>query len=656
MWTLERCYERVLSIERHGRLHEEGIRLAYEAILTAGEMAIDGGAHSGKHTLPLAAAVGKQGRVVAFEPSPEPFARLRSALDESGTTNVTAINKALSDTADADVSFLVFPDRPGVSGFTRRSDAAGKLPSHEISVATTTIDEIDMDGARVGFIKLDVEGAELRALHGAQRVVATHQPVIHVEASYVAWDAYGYGPRELLDFAARHGYRVVDVIGIELADVASLDTSFRTRGVWDYMLVPTNDIGDRAVQTLRQHAADSFGVDTWPASEKPSSPVHATTVDPQLPLISVVVPFYRDAPFIDDCLRSICSQQGVEIEIVTVDDRGDDGSADIVETWQRADPRVRLIRHDQNRGLAAARNTGTAFATGDMIAYLDADDFYYPDSLVTRARRLEWKSRWDSTVAGSYCGSEMVPEDTPLTHEPSSRPSRKRLSYLGCRGENPVIATAPMLWRSAVLDVGGFAESFPTAEDFEFWMRLLRQGYELVPTGHVGVAYRQKQSGMISEGLAKHAANARRVYDYVHRPLAPEEVSARAPGPHLLSLGGHQERTAWIRRVATFVTLAVGSDNDVELDGLLAQLPSDAGLHDLRRAGVRQVFDSAVRRFELKHGPLTPVERDDLIARTLDILTIEMGARPRSSPTGPSALLFDIDGCLARGAEPTLVR
>lgn len=656
MWTLERCYEHVLSTERHGRLHEEGIRKAYEAVLAEGDIAIDGGAHSGKHTLPLAAAVGESGRVFAFEPSPEPFARLQAALKESGSGNVTAIGKALSDSSETQVSFLVFPDRPGVSGFTRRSDSAGRLPSEQISVNTTTIDGLPLGVGPVGFIKLDVEGAELLALKGAENVVGTHRPVIHVEASYVAWDAYGYGPQELLDFAGLHGYRVFDVIGIEVNDFASLDTSFRTRGVWDYLLVPKNEVGDRAIDVLREHAAESFGVDTWPESERPKDSPIAVGTTPRVERVSVVVPFYRDERFIGDCLQSICAQTGVEVEVIAIDDGGGDGSAEIVKTWQQADPRIRLVRHDENRGLAAARNTGTAFATSDMVTYLDADDFYFPDSLATRARRLEWKSRWDSTVAGSYCGSEMVPEDTPLTHEPIGRASRRRLNYLGCRGENPVIATAPMLWRSAVLDVGGFAESFPTAEDFEFWMRLLRQGYELVPTGHVGVAYRQKQSGMISEGLAKHASNARRVYDYVHRTISLEEVSAKAPAPHLMSLGGHQERTAWMRRVATFVTLAVGSDNESELDDLLALFPPDATLDDLRRSDVHGVFNSAVRRYELKHGELSPVERADLIARTLDVLIMEMGSHPRRPTAQSSDLRFDLDGCLERATEhaPTL--
>lgn len=651
MWNLERCYERVLSTERHGRLHEEGIRRAYEAVINEGDIAIDGGAHSGKHTVPLAVAVGDTGLVVAFEPSPEPFERLSSAVE--GLANVTAIRKALSDRPDTDVAFLVFPDRPGVSGFTRRSDNAGQLPSQEITVNSTTIDELDLPRAPVSFIKLDVEGAELLALRGAQTVVDRHRPIIHVEASYVAWDAYGYGPTELLEFAERFGYRVYDVIGIELRDVEALDRSFRTRGVWDYLLVPAGAVGDEAIRTLRQHADDSFGVDTWPEGERPSTPVPTPQGDAPIPRVSVVVPFYGDERFIGDCLRSIQTQVDVDLEIVAVDDCGGDGSVSIVEEAMRHDDRIRLISHDHNRGLAASRNTGIAYATGEMITFLDADDFLFPESLATRAQRLLYKSRWDGTVAGSYCGSEMVPEDATLDHITTRIASKKRLDFLSCRGENPVIATAPLLLRAAVLDVGGFDESFFTAEDFEFWMRLLRQGYELVPSGQTGVAYRQKRSGMISDGLAKHARNASRVYDYVNRPLEAHEVSAKAPAPYRQSLGGHEQLSAWLRRITAFSVLAVGAEDEAELERLFELIPEEVRLPDFRRSGVDQVIASAVGRYELKHGELSSSDRNDLVSRAVELLIIEIGSR-QPIPRGAEHLGFAMDEVLARGTERVL--
>lgn len=253
-------YSSVRSTKGYGALHEAAIRCAYEAVLQPGDTAIDGGAHSGKHTIPMAQAVGETGRVLAFEPSPDPFRLLQTAVADHGLSQVTAIQKAVSDKASSATSFLVFSDRPGVSGFTRRTDAAGDLPADEISVEVTTIDTYSDHLGATAFIKLDVEGAELLALAGARNVIAKHLPVVHIEASYISWDAFGYGPSELVAFCAEFGYRIVDVIGTPLDSAAAIDESFRTPSVWDYVLLPPTADGDSALNSLREHAANHYGL------------------------------------------------------------------------------------------------------------------------------------------------------------------------------------------------------------------------------------------------------------------------------------------------------------------------------------------------------------------------------------------------------------
>jgi len=372
-----------------------------------------------------------------------------------------------------------------------------------------------------------------------------------------------------------------------------------------------------------------------------------------LPLISVVVPFYKDFEFISDCLSSIRTQNRANWEIVAVDDCGGDGSADIVRAARDEDDRIRLIRHHENQGLAASRNTGVAFARGELVTFLDADDFIFATSLVQRARCLvESTSSLGSDIAGSYCGWEMVPEEADLSFEPTSKAKNRHLRYLDTAGENPLIATAPMLWRKVVLDVGGFDESFRTAEDFEFWMRLLRQGYELVPTGRVGVAYRQKRSGMISDGLAMHARNADRVYDYIHRALEPDEISERAPAAFRRPLAEHQRMAGWIRRLTIFITLAEGAGNAKERNELLALLPPEANIRDLESSNAIGSIGSGIKRYELRHGELSEAEREDLTARTYDRLVVGISTRSHEDVSPRSnGLRFELDTIRARATE-----
>jgi hypothetical protein len=173
---------------------------------------------------------------------------------------VTAVQKAVSATAEEDVTFLVFAERPGVSGFERRTDAAGDLEAEEITVRTTTLDSYANEIQDLGFIKLDVEGAELHALRGGRRIVGDNMPVVHVEASYVSWDAFGYGPAEFLAYAREFDYRVVDMIGEPMDELAALDLSFRTADVWDYLMIPDGDLGASALDALRSHTAKNYAI------------------------------------------------------------------------------------------------------------------------------------------------------------------------------------------------------------------------------------------------------------------------------------------------------------------------------------------------------------------------------------------------------------
>ncbi|KQT93601.1 hypothetical protein ASG49_00935 [Marmoricola sp. Leaf446] len=92
--------------------------------------------------------------------------------------------------------------------------------------------------------------------------------------------------------------------------------------------------------------------------------------------LSVVVPVYDVAGYLDECLRSVLAQdlpRSVSLEVVCVDDGSTDGSGDLVAAWSRSDPRVVAV-HQENAGLGAARNRGVQHATGDLLTFADSDD------------------------------------------------------------------------------------------------------------------------------------------------------------------------------------------------------------------------------------------------------------------------------------------
>ncbi|MDE7180535.1 MAG: glycosyltransferase [Muribaculaceae bacterium] len=98
-------------------------------------------------------------------------------------------------------------------------------------------------------------------------------------------------------------------------------------------------------------------------------------------MISVVIPLYNKASFIEETLRSVFNQSYANYEIIVVDDGSTDNGPEIVGQLKNA--RLRLISQP-NSGVSVARNTGIREARGEYIAFLDADDIWKPDYLQTQ--------------------------------------------------------------------------------------------------------------------------------------------------------------------------------------------------------------------------------------------------------------------------------
>lgn len=97
--------------------------------------------------------------------------------------------------------------------------------------------------------------------------------------------------------------------------------------------------------------------------------------------ISVIIPVYNVEEYINECLESVLNQTYKNIEILCIDDCGIDNSVRKVECYAKKDSRIKILRHNCNKGLACSRNTGIKYATGDYIFFLDSDDYITEDIL-----------------------------------------------------------------------------------------------------------------------------------------------------------------------------------------------------------------------------------------------------------------------------------
>lgn len=99
------------------------------------------------------------------------------------------------------------------------------------------------------------------------------------------------------------------------------------------------------------------------------------------PLISIIIPAYNVESYIGSCLDSIINQNVQDIEIICVEDGSTDHTRSVLEAYAQKNGRIKIVVHNTNHGLSAARNTGTDIATGKFILYVDGDDYLVEGAL-----------------------------------------------------------------------------------------------------------------------------------------------------------------------------------------------------------------------------------------------------------------------------------
>ena len=109
------------------------------------------------------------------------------------------------------------------------------------------------------------------------------------------------------------------------------------------------------------------------------------------PIVTVIIPFYNVEAYFRECLDSVVNQSYPALEIVCVDDGSTDGSASVLETFMKADSRIRLVRQE-NRGLGEARNAGFLIATGKYTVFWDSDDYFHRNALEKMVLQAEEKN------------------------------------------------------------------------------------------------------------------------------------------------------------------------------------------------------------------------------------------------------------------------
>lgn len=216
------------------------------------------------------------------------------------------------------------------------------------------------------------------------------------------------------------------------------------------------------------------------------------------PLISVVVPLFNKARYVAEALNSVERQSFVDYEVIVVDDGSSDESALIVSAI--ASSRMRLVQQ-ANAGVSSARNNGVTLASGEFIAFLDADDVWNVDHLYQLSKLAQHYPRAGlfanefTEVRGNLTKRTAVNEgiEYRLVHDYVSE---------AAHGTINIFTSATMLRRSVFLLSGGFERGENRGEDLDLWLRIGMQVPVAVST-YVGARYRRVPAGLTSTEIVR---------------------------------------------------------------------------------------------------------------------------------------------------------
>jgi len=247
---------------------------------------------------------------------------------------------------------------------------------------------------------------------------------------------------------------------------------------------------------------------------------------PARPAITVLTPVFNREELVGQAIRSVLEQDCVDFELLLVDDGSTDGTPAVIEQWRQRDPRVVAVSSAVNLGIPGALNLGLAHARGRYVARLDSDDLMKPRRLAGQAAVLDAHPE----VALVSCAYDVVDLDgrhlMTWTGDDPPEVTAFLLNFF-----NAVGGGGQVMFRLAdVVEVGGYSSTYPSSEDYDLWVRLLRRGrIETLP--FVGMTKRTHAHQSLERygGLkrANWSAIMRSALEpYLRRRVDDEEIAA----------------------------------------------------------------------------------------------------------------------------------
>lgn len=230
-----------------------------------------------------------------------------------------------------------------------------------------------------------------------------------------------------------------------------------------------------------------------------------------MPRVSVLLNVYNDEKYLSQCIESVLNQSFGDLELVVVNDGSTDSTLDIVRSYMAQDARIVLVDLEANVGRARAINIALEHATGEFIAKLDGDDYFYPDKL---HRQVEYLQRHGDCFLVA-CGVDMVDENSRrmLTVKPlkSSQAIAERLLK-----KNTLFHSTIVFRRAGIK----YREKFLYSQDYDLYLQILAQGERIDALQDVLAGYRVQTASVSFTRMGHQKLFANKAREMYHDAMA----------------------------------------------------------------------------------------------------------------------------------------
>src|SRR5438105_3060242 len=197
------------------------------------------------------------------------------------------------------------------------------------------------------------------------------------------------------------------------------------------------------------------------------------------PIISILMPAYKVAPYIGEALASVFAQSFTDYEVIVVND-GSPDTQELEAALERFGTRIVYIKQE-NRGVSAARNQALRAARGQFVAFLDADDIWLPNFLREQFAFIQERNADLVCADASQFGDSLVSNRTYMEELMAGSPPVGEVTFLGLVGGTQALVTSGVLARrKPIMEAGLFDEALRDSEDFDLWLRLARGGARML--------------------------------------------------------------------------------------------------------------------------------------------------------------------------------